>query len=52
MVGRREHSIHIAHVASVGIDTNLLFSDVLIETSGRRRAGAVPRASEEGRDAG
>jgi hypothetical protein len=34
VVGRREHSIHIAHVASVGIDTNLLFSDVLIETSG------------------
>lgn len=32
--GRREHSIHMAHVASVGIDTNLLFSDVLIETSG------------------
>jgi hypothetical protein len=34
MVGRREQSIHIAHVASVGIDTHLLFSDVLIETSG------------------
>jgi hypothetical protein len=33
-VGRREHSIHIAHVSSVTIDTNLLFSDVLIETSG------------------
>jgi hypothetical protein len=38
IVGRREHSIHLAHVASVGIDTNLLFSDVLIETSG----GAAP----------
>lgn len=37
-VGRREHSIHMAHVSSVGIDTNLLFSDVLIETSG----GAAP----------
>ena len=34
MVGRKEHSIHIAHVASVSIDTNLLFSNVLIETSG------------------
>jgi hypothetical protein len=34
MVGRREHSIHIAHVSSVGIDTSLFFSDVLIETSG------------------
>ena len=34
VVGRKEHSIHIAHVASVSIDTNLLFSHVLIETSG------------------
>jgi len=32
--GRKEHSIHIVHVASVSIDTNLFFSDVLIETSG------------------
>jgi hypothetical protein len=32
--GRQEKSIHLAHVASVKIDTNLLFSDVLIETSG------------------
>jgi hypothetical protein len=38
LVGRKEHSIHIAHVASVSIDTNLLFSNVLIETSG----GATP----------
>ena len=38
LVGRKEHSIHIAHVASVSIDTNLLFSNVLIETSG----GASP----------
>ena len=38
LVGRKEHSIHIAHVASVSIDTNLLFSDVIIETSG----GATP----------
>lgn len=36
--GRKEHSIHIVHVASVSIDTNLLFSDVIIETSG----GATP----------
>lgn len=36
--GKYEHSIHLAHVASVGIDTNLLFSDVLIETTG----GASP----------
>ena len=34
LVGRKEHSIHIVHVASVSIDTNLLFSDVRIETSG------------------
>ncbi len=32
--GRKEHSIHIVHVASVSIDTNLLLSDVIIETSG------------------
>ena len=34
VVGRKEHSIHIVHVASVSIDTNMFFSDVLIETSG------------------
>ncbi len=34
LVGRKEHSIHMAHVASVGIDTNLFFSNVLIETTG------------------
>src|SRR5262249_18463507 len=34
LVGRREQSIHLAHVASVSINTNLLFSDVIIETSG------------------
>jgi hypothetical protein len=33
-VGKLEHSIHMAHVASVRIDTNLMFSDVLIETTG------------------
>jgi hypothetical protein len=32
--GRREQSIHLAHVASVEIDTNLFFSNVVIETSG------------------
>jgi len=36
--GRSEHSIHTAHVASVGIDTGFIFSDVYIETSG----GASP----------
>ncbi len=33
-IGRLEHSIHMAHVASVSIDTNLMFSDVYIETTG------------------
>jgi len=33
-IGRHEHSIHIAHVASVSIDTGWFFSDVLIETTG------------------
>jgi len=33
-VGRQEESIHIAHISSVKIDTRLMFSDVLIETSG------------------
>ena len=37
-VGKIEHSIHVAHISSVNIDTNLLFSHVLIETSG----GASP----------
>jgi len=32
--GMREQSIHMAHVASVEIDTNLFFSNVVIETSG------------------
>lgn len=34
LFGGREHSMHIAHVASVLIDRNLFFSDVLIESSG------------------
>ena len=32
--GKLEHSIHMAHVASVRIDTNMFFSDVFIETTG------------------
>ena len=32
--GKLEHSIHMAHVSSVRIDTNLLFSDLFIETTG------------------
>ena len=33
-IGKQEESIHIAHVASVKIGTHLIFSDVIIETSG------------------
>jgi hypothetical protein len=33
-IGREEGSIHMAHLASVTIDTKLLLSDVLIETTG------------------
>ena len=33
-LGRREQSIHMAHVASVEVDTNLFFANVVIETSG------------------
>ena len=33
-MGKAEETIHMAHVASVKIDTGVLFSDVLIETSG------------------
>ena len=38
IVGKREQSIHLAHVSSVGIDTGLFLSNVIIETSG----GAAP----------
>ena len=34
LVGKLEESIHMSHVASIKIDTNLMFSDVLIETTG------------------
>jgi hypothetical protein len=37
-IGRQEESIHMAHIASVKIQTGLLLSNVLIETSG----GASP----------
>jgi hypothetical protein len=50
LIGRREQSMHMAHVASVSIDTNLMFSNLLIESTGgtdpirchgHRRADAV-----------
>lgn len=37
-IGKHEHSIHMAHVASVRIDTHLFFSDVFIETTGGQNA--------------
>jgi hypothetical protein len=33
-IGRHEESIHMAHVASVRIDTGLILSNILIETTG------------------
>src|SRR5436190_10331327 len=33
-IGKQEETIHMAHIASVKIDTGVLLSNVLIETSG------------------
>ena len=33
-IGRREETIHMAHISSVRIETGMLLSNVLIETSG------------------
>jgi len=33
-IGKQEESIHISHISSIKIDTNLVFSDVFIETTG------------------
>jgi len=33
-IGKEEESIHISHVASIRIDTNILYSDVFIESTG------------------
>lgn len=33
-IGKLEESLHIAHVASISIDTNMVFSNVQIETTG------------------
>jgi hypothetical protein len=34
LFGGREQSLHLAHVASVLVDRNLFFADVIIESSG------------------
>jgi hypothetical protein len=33
-IGRHEETIHMAHISSVSIDTRMILSDVIIETSG------------------
>lgn len=33
-IGKLEASIHLSHVSSIKIDTNIMFSDVVIETTG------------------
>ena len=33
-IGKAEESIHMAHVASIKIDTHVLFADIAIETTG------------------
>ena len=33
-IGKLEESVHIAHISSIQIDTNVMFSDVSIETTG------------------
>src|SRR5262245_20557462 len=33
-IGKEEQSIHVAHVASVTVESHLAFADVIIETSG------------------
>jgi hypothetical protein len=33
-IGKREETIHMAHIASVKIETGMILSDVFIETSG------------------
>ena len=34
LIGKTEESIHMAHIASIKISTQLMFSDVEIESSG------------------
>ncbi len=42
-IGRSKKSIHIAHIASVKINTGVLLSDVLIETTARAQPDSLPR---------
>ena len=45
-IGKLEESIHMAHVASIKIDTNIVFSDVFIETTGGQNPDRVSRTHE------
>ena len=45
-IGRQEKTIHMAHVSSVNIETGMLLSNVLIETSGGSRPDPLPRAPQ------
>lgn len=33
-IGKFEESIHMAHIASIKIDTHMMFADITVETSG------------------
>ena len=50
-IGKHEHSIHMAHVASVSIDTGLLFSDVDHRDERWVRIDPLPRAPQGRRGA-
>src|SRR5687768_8908782 len=51
LVGGREQPMHLAHVASVMIDRNLFFADVMIESSGGASRITTARAAERPRPA-
>src|SRR3954467_1668446 len=44
-IGAHEHSIHMAHVASVRVDSSMLFADVFIETTGGTPAESAARVT-------
>ena len=48
----REEVIHMAHIASVKIETGVMLSDIEIETSGGIRSDPLPRPSQRRRGAG
>ena len=48
-IGKLEESIHMAHVSSIKIDTHIMFSDVVIESTGGHNPIRVPRPHERRR---